>query len=130
MNYLYYNDSNTLRCGSRKIDTKQFNNFDNTILTFEAGKYIISIDISANVTEEFYTLIDQSKDHFIDSPFNIYIKIGDSTQSFTIGQYTPVNIHITKYVEFQKFSKVSISSSLEKKVFSNIDINVVTEQLS
>ena len=127
MNYLYYNENNDLRCNARKIETSVFSSFNNSIIELLSGKYLIAIDISANVTEEFYNAIDKSTDTFTDSPFSIFIKIGSSIQSFTIGQYTPVNIHVTRLIDVEKTEKVSITTNTQD--LKNINIHVTTERL-
>ena len=127
MNYLYYNENNTLRCGTRNIETKSFTSFNNSTIDLLSGRYMITIDISANVSESFYDEIDKSTDYFIDSPFSVFIKIGEESQSFTIGQYTPVNIHITRYINLQKNAKITISSNYSD--FQNTNIHVTTERV-
>ena len=127
MNYLYYNENNDLRCNARKIETSVFSSFNNSIIELLSGKYLIAIDISANLSESFYDAIDRSTDTFTDSPFSIFIKIGTSIQSFTIGQYTPVNIHVTRFVEVDKPEKVSITSNSQD--LKNINIHITTERL-
>ena len=88
---------------------------------------MISIDISATVTDSFYDAIDKSTEEFTDSPFFIYIKVNDSTQSFTIGQYTPICIHITRYLDLQSPATISISSNYSD--LQNIDIHVISERV-
>lgn len=127
MNYLYYNENNDLRCDPRKIETSIFTSFNNSVIELLSGKYVISIDISANLPESFYDAIDNNTGSFTESPFSIFIKINNSIQSFTIGQYTPVNIHVTRYLEVDKSTKVSISTDFQE--LKNINIHLVTERV-
>lgn len=126
-NILYYNEDNTLRCNARDIQTQSFTSFNNSTIDLQSGKYMISIDISATVTESFYDAIDNSTETFTDSPFFITIKINDSIQTFTIGQYTPICIHITRYLELQSPAKITISSNYSD--LQNIDIHVISERV-
>ena len=126
-NILYYNEDNTLRCNARDIQTQSFTSFNNSTIDLQSGKYMISIDISATVTESFYDAIDNSTETFTDSPFFITIKINDSIQTFTIGQYTPICIHITRYLDLQSPAKITISSNYSD--LQNTDIHVITEKL-
>lgn len=126
-NILYYNEDNTLRCNARDIQTQSFTSFNNSTIDLQSGKYMISIDISATVTESFYDAIDNSTETFTDSPFFITIKIDNSLQTFTIGQYTPICIHITRYLELQSPAKITISSNYSD--LQNIDIHVISERV-
>ena len=126
-NILYYNEDNTLRCNARDIQSQSFTSFNNSTIDLQSGKYMISIDISATVTDSFYDAIDKSTEEFTDSPFFIYIKVNDSTQSFTIGQYTPICIHITRYLDLQSPATISISSNYSD--LQNIDIHVISERV-
>ena len=138
-NILYYNEDNTLRCNARDIQTQSFTSFNNSTIDLQSGKYMISIDISATVTESFYDAIDNSTETFTDSPFFITIKIGeanpsdlraslrDANQSFTIGQYTPICIHITRYLDIQSPAKITINSNYSD--LQNIDIHVISERV-
>lgn len=126
-NILYYNEDNTLRCNARDIQTQSFTSFNNSTIDLQSGKYMISINISATVTESFYDAIDNSTETFTDSPFFITIKINDSIQTFTIGQYTPICIHITRYLELQSPAKITISSNYSD--LQNIDIHVISERV-
>lgn len=126
-NILYYNEDNTLRCNARDIQTQSFTSFNNSTIDLQSGKYMISIDISATVTESFYDAIDNSTETFTDSPFFITIKINDSIQTFTIGQYTPICIHITRYLDIQSPAKITISSNYSD--LQNIDIHVISERV-
>lgn len=126
-NILYYNEENTLRCNARDIQSQSFTSFNNSTIDLQSGKYMISIDISATVTDSFYDAIDKSTEEFTDSPFFIYIKVNDSTQSFTIGQYTPICIHITRYLDLQSPATISISSNYSD--LQNIDIHVISERV-
>ena len=126
-NILYYNEDNTLRCNARDIQSQSFTSFNNSTIDLQSGKYMISIDISATVTDSFYDAIDKSTEEFSDSPFFIYIKVNDSTQSFTIGQYTPICIHITRYLDLQSPATITISSNYSD--LQNIDIHVISELL-
>ena len=125
--YLYFNEDNTLRCGARDIQTQSFTSFNNSTIELQSGKYMITIDISATVTDSFYDAIDTSTEQFTDSPFSIFIKIGSTTQSFTIGQYTPINIHITRYLDLKDTTKIGFSSNYSD--LQNIDIHVITERV-
>lgn len=137
--YLYFNEDNTLRCGARDIQTHSFTSFNNSTIDLQSGTYMVSIDISATVTESFYDAIDKSTEEFTDSPFYIYIKIGeanpsdlrasrsDAIQSFTIGQYTPICIHITQYLDLQSPATITISSNYSD--LQNVDIHVISEQV-
>lgn len=126
-NILYYNEDNTLRCNARDIQTQSFTSFNNSTIDLQSGKYMISIDISATVTESFYDAIDNSTETFTDSPFFITIKIDNSIQTFTIGQYTPICIHITRYLDIQSPAKITISSNYSD--LQNIDIHVISERV-
>lgn len=126
-NILYYNEDNTLRCNARDIQSQSFTSFNNSSIDLQSGKYMISIDISATVTESFYDAIDKSTEEFTESPFFIYIKIGTTVQSFTIGQYTPICIHITRYLDIQSPAKITISSNYSD--LQNIDIHVISERV-
>ena len=137
--YLYFNEDNTLRCNARDIQRHSFTSFNNSTIDLQSGKYMVSIDISATVTESFYDAIDASTEEFTDSPFYIYIKIGstnpsdlrasrsDATQSFTIGQYTPICIHITRYLDLQSPATITISSNYSD--LQNTDIHVISERV-
>ena len=125
--YLYFNEDNTLRCGARDIQTHSFTSFNNSTIDLQSGKYMVSIDISATVTESFYDAIDKCTEEFTDSPFYIYIKINDSIQSFTIGQYTPICIHITQYLDLQSPATITISSNYSD--LQNTDIHVISERV-
>ena len=69
--YLYFNEDNTLRCNARDIQRHSFTSFNNSTIDLQSGKYMVSIDISATVTESFYDAIDASTEEFTDSPFYI-----------------------------------------------------------
>lgn len=126
-NILYYNEDNTLRCNARDIQTQSFTSFNNSTIDLQSGKYMISIDISATVTESFYDAIDNSTETFTDSPFFITIKIDNSLQTFTIGQYTPICIHITRYLDLQSPTTITISSNYSD--LQNVDIHVISERV-
>lgn len=126
-NILYYNEDNTLRCNARDIKTQSFTSFDNSTIDLQPGKYLIAIDISATVTDSFYDAIDKSTETFTDSPFYISIKIDNSVQSFTIGQYTPICIHITRYLDLQSPTTITISSNYSD--LQNVDIHVISERV-
>ena len=138
-NILYYNEDNTLRCNARDIQSQSFTSFNNSTIDLQSGKYMISIDISATVTDSFYDAIDKSTEECTDPPFFIYIKIGeanpkdlrasrsDAIQSFTIGQYTPICIHITRYLDLQSPATITISSNYSD--LQNIDIHVISERV-
>ena len=126
-NILYYNEDNTLRCNARDIKSQSFTSFDNSTIDLQPGKYLIAIDISATVTDSFYDAIDKSTETFTDSPFYISIKIDNSVQSFTIGQYTPICIHITRYLDLQSPTTITISSNYSD--LQNVDIHVISERV-
>ena len=126
-NILYYNEDNTLRCNARDIQTQSFTSFNNSTIDLQSGKYMISIDISATVTESFYDAIDNSTETFTDSPFYISIAFAKSVQSFTIGQYTPICIHITRYLDLQSPTTITISSNYSD--LQNVDIHVISERV-
>ena len=126
-NLLYYED-NTLQCNARDVQTKTFTSFNNCTIDLQSGKYMISIDITATVTEAFYDAIDKSNEVFTDSPFSISIIINDSVSSFTIGQYTPISIHMTRCLNLtDSISKITINSDYTE--LQNIDISVTTERV-
>lgn len=138
-NILYYNEDNTLRCNARDIKTQSFTSFDNSTIDLQPGKYIVSIDISATVTDSFYDAIDKSTEEFTDSPFYISIAFAkanpsdlrasrsDAIQSFTIGQYTPICIHITRYLDLQSPTTITISSNYSD--LQNVDIHAISERV-
>lgn len=126
-NILYYNEDNTLRCNARDIQTQSFTSFNNSTIDLQSGKYMISIDISATVTDSFYDAIDKSTEEFTDSPFYISIAFAKSVQSFTIGQYTPICIHITRYLDLQSPTTITISSNYSD--LQNVDIHVISERV-
>lgn len=125
--YMYFNEDNTLRCGARDIQTQSFTSFNNSTIKLQSGKYMVTIDISATVTDSFYDAIDASTEHFTDSPFSIFIKIGSTSQSFTIGQYTPINIHITRYLDLKETTEIAFTSNYSD--LQNTDIHVITERV-
>ena len=126
-NILYFNEDNILRCGARDIQTHSFTSFNNSTINLQSGKYMVSIDISATVTESFYDAIDASTEEFTDSPFYISIAFAKSIQSFTIGQYTPICIHITRYLDLQSPATITVSSNYSD--LQNVDIHVISEQV-
>lgn len=126
MNFLYFNQDGQLRCNPLNTTTETFTQFSDSIIKLQKGKHIVCISIHCEVDDKFYEAIDKSNDYFIDSPFNITITIGQSTQAYNLCQYTPIDIQTTRILDLQEDTNIVISSNYNDYTNVNINTSVTT----
>ena len=76
--------------------------------------------------EKFYEAIDKSSGYFVDSPFNITITIGQSTETYNLCQYTPIDIQLTRVLDLQEDSNIVISSNYNDYTSVNINTSITS----
>lgn len=126
MNFLYFNQDGQLRCNPLTTTTETFTRFDDSIIKLTKGKYIVCISIHADVDDAFYKAIDESNEYFVDSPFNISITIGNTTQTYKLCQYTPIDIQTTRILDLQEDTNIQISSNYNDYTNVNIESSITT----
>ena len=126
MNFLYFNQDGQLRCNPLTTTTETFTQFDDSIIKLQKGKYIVCISIHADVDDAFYKAIDESNEYFVDSPFNISITIGNTTQTYKLCQYTPIDIQTTRILDLQEDTNIQISSNYNDYTNVNIESSITT----
>lgn len=126
MNFLYFNQDGQLRCNPLTTTTETFTQFTDSIIKLQAGKHIVCISIHCDVDEKFYEAIDKSTEYFVDSPFNITITIGNTTQTYNLCQYTPIDIQLTRILDLQEDTTIQISSNYNDYTNVNINTSVIT----
>lgn len=126
MNFLYFNQDGQLRCNPLTTTTETFTQFSDSIIKLQKGKHIVCISIHCDVDEKFYEAIDKSNDYFVDSPFNITVTIGQSTETYNLCQYTPIDIQLTRVLDLQEDTNIVISSNYNDYTSVNINTSITT----